>query len=87
MKTKYWALSLSLLAGCTTVEIPPEHAAWAESVKQQIARATDTQYVYIPVADKQQRDIVEYLAFRQGRQAQRIKKDGKITECIFVFNY
>ena len=82
-----WVFALILLAGCTTVQIPPEQAAWAESVKQQIAQATDTYYVFIPVADKQQRDIVEYLAFRQGKQAQRSKVDGKLIECVFVFKH
>ena len=72
------------LAGCTTVPIPPDQAAWAESVSRQIAQATDTHYVYIPVADKQQLGIVESLAFKQCKATQRIKKDGKITECVFV---
>jgi hypothetical protein len=76
-----------LLAGCASVAIPPEQTAWAESVRRQIAQATDTHYVYIPVENKQQRDIVEALAFKQGKQTQRIKKDGKVTECIFVFRY
>jgi hypothetical protein len=77
-----------LLVGCTTVTIPPEQAAWAESVKQQIAQATDIYYVYIPVADKQQMKILEHLAFKQYKSTQRIKKDDKVTECIFVFrNY
>jgi hypothetical protein len=77
-----WPLLL-LLAGCTTINVPPEQAAWAESVRQEIAQATETHYVYIAVADKQQMAIVEDLAFRQGKQTQRIKKNGRITECVF----
>ncbi|MBI4664048.1 MAG: hypothetical protein HY735_35070 [Verrucomicrobia bacterium] len=75
-----------LLVGCTTVRIPPEQTAWADSVRQQIAQATETRYVYIPVADQQQRDIVEDLASRQGKQTQRIKKDGQMMECVFLFS-
>ena len=76
-----------LLASCSTVSIPPERAGWAESVRQQIAQASTTHYVYIPVRDKQEMDIVESLAFKQGKSTQRIKQDGQITECVFVFRY
>jgi hypothetical protein len=76
-----------LLAGCTTINIPPERAAWAESVCQQIAQASDSHFVYIPVENKEERDIVETLAFKQGKSTQRIKKDGKITECVFAPRY
>ncbi len=88
-KLRYSCLAglVLLLVGCTTVNIPPEQAAWAESVKQQIVQATDTHYVYIPVADKHQMQIVEYLAFKQSKSSQRIKKDGKVTECVFVSRY
>lgn len=82
------AVAITLfLTGCTSVAIPPEQAAWVESVRRQIAQATETHYVYIPVEDRQQRDIVETLAFKQGKSTQRIKKDGKVTECVFVFRY
>jgi hypothetical protein len=81
-------LGLALLvAGCTTVNIPPERAAWAEAVCGQIAQASDTHFVYIPVENKEERDMVETLAFKQGKSTQRIKKDGKITECVFVFRH
>jgi hypothetical protein len=76
-----------LLVGCTTVSIQPEQAAWAESGGRQIAQASDSHDVYIPVEDKQEMEIVEALAFKMGRQTQRIKKDGKITERVFVFRY
>jgi hypothetical protein len=74
-----------LLVGCTTVNIPSERATWAESVKQQIAQASDSHYAYIPVENRQEMDIVEALAFKQGKSTQRIKQDGKIIECVFVF--
>ena len=75
---------LLMVAGCTTVHIPPEQAVWAASVKQQIAQATASHYVYIPVADKQQMQLVEDLAFQQCKSAQRIKSEGKLMECVFV---
>lgn len=81
-----WPPLLLPLAGCATFNIPPEQAAWAESVRREIVQATETHYVYIPVADKQQMAIVEDLAFRVGKQTQRIKKDGQTTECVFVFS-
>ena len=43
--------------------------AWllAESVRRQVAQASSTRYVYIPVADKQEMEIVESSAFKQGK--------------------
>jgi hypothetical protein len=76
-----------LVPGCTTVDIPPERAAWAEAVRGQIAQASETNYVYIPIENREERDIVEILAFKQGKSTQRIKEDGKITECVFVFRH
>lgn len=74
-----------LLASCSTVNIPPEQAAWADSVREQIAAASATHYVYVPVKDKQEIEIVEYLAFKQGKSTQRFKKGGQIVECVFLF--
>jgi hypothetical protein len=76
-----------LLAGCSTIKIPPERAAWAESVRWQISEVSDTHFIYIPVETKEEGDIIETLAFKQGKSTQRIKKDGKITECVFVSRY
>jgi hypothetical protein len=89
MKAEFLCLAglVLLVAGCAMVNIPPEQAAWAESVRQEIAQATETHYAYIPVADKRERNIVEAMAFKQGKSTQRIKKDGKVTECVFVVRY
>ena len=76
-----------LLASCATIKIPPERAAWAESVRRQISEVSATNFIYIPVENKEERDIIETLAFKQGKSTQRIKKDGKITECVFVPRY
>ena len=82
-----WLAWLAVLPGCTSVEIPPEKSAWAETVRQRILQANATNYVFITVADKEQRDILEYLAFKQGKATQRIKKDGQLTECVFEFRH
>lgn len=87
MKIKLIASFLLLSLGCTTVDIPREKTVWAQSVDQQITEATVSHYVYIPVADREEMNIVEYLAFKRGKQTQRIKQNGKITECVFVFPY
>jgi hypothetical protein len=87
VKFPYLAGLVLLLAGCATIKIPPERAAWAESVRWQISEVSATNFIYIPVETKEERDIVETLAFKQGKSTQRIKKDGKITECVFVPRY
>jgi hypothetical protein len=87
-RTLVWLAGLVLLlADCATINIPPEKAAWAESVRQQITEATDTHYIYIPVADKEEMKVVEDLAFKQGKSTQRIKNDGKTTACVFILRY
>jgi hypothetical protein len=74
-----------LLAGCATVNIRPEQAAWAESVKEQITQATDTHYVYVAVTDTEEMGIAESLAHQQGKYTQRIKRDGKTLVCVFTY--
>lgn len=74
-----------LLVGCASIEIPPEKTVWAHSVSAQIAQASSTHYVYVPVADKQERKIVEYLADKQGKWTQRISQHGETVVCVFVY--
>ncbi len=86
MKSVLCSTSLAfLLVGCTTLQIPPEKAAWAESVRQQIALANETNYVYVAVANKEDAKLVERLASRQGKETQKIKRNGQLTECVFTF--
>ncbi len=74
-----------LLAGCTTVNIPPEKLAWARQVEHQVAEATDTHYIYVPVADEQEMKMAESLAHQKGKYTQRIKRDGKTLICVFTY--
>jgi len=74
-----------LLASCTTVNIPPERAVWAESVRQQITQATDTNFAYVPVGDTEQTKIAEWLAHHQGKYTQRVKRGGKTFVCVFTY--
>jgi hypothetical protein len=64
-----------------------QYPAGEGSVRQQITEATDTHYIYIPVADKEEMKVVEDLAFKQGKSTQRIKNDGKTTACVFILRY
>jgi hypothetical protein len=73
------------LAGCATVNIPSQRAAWADSLRQQISQATDTNFVYVPVADREEMKIAEALAHRQGKYTQRVQRDGKTLICVFIY--
>ena len=79
------SLMALLLAGCASVEIPPEKAAWAHSVREQIAEASSSHYVYVLVAHKQDRKIVEFLAYKQGKWTQHTSQRGKTVVCVFVY--
>ena len=74
-----------LFVGCATVQIPPGKNAWAHSVSEQVAQASLSHYVYIPVADKQELKIVEFLGEQQGKWTQRISEHGKTSVCVFVY--
>jgi hypothetical protein len=86
MRNVLCSTSVALLAmGCATFEVPPQKAAWAESVRQQIAAANETNYVYVAVADKEEARIVEKLAFKQGKETQQVQRNGQMAQCVFVY--
>lgn len=74
-----------LLASCTTLIIPPERAVWAESVRQQITQATETNFAYVAVGDTEETKIAERLAHQQGKYTQCVKRDGKTFVCVFTY--
>ena len=79
------ALTVLSLVGCATVEVPPERVAWARSVREEIAAANETNYVYVRVANKEEMKIVEKLAFEGRKETQRVERNGEMMECVFVF--
>jgi hypothetical protein len=87
MKAELSSAFLALfLMSCVTAEIPPEKAVWADGVRAQIALASETNYVYVPVANKQETKIVERLAFKQGKDSQQTERDGGMAVCVFVYD-
>lgn len=75
-----------LLTGCAAIEIPPEKSAWAERVRREISSASETNYVYVRVEDKQEIKIVERLAVQQGKETQSVKRDDGTAVCVFRFH-